>query len=80
MHMNLLDHIEVPEMYNADKVHEEKMAMWPGEFMESFQRRLFWGHEKKFVLIPFKVPFSIHLLSIHHAESSLKDHSKVQAL
>lgn len=39
--MNLLDHVEVPEMYNADKVQEEKMAMWRGEFMESFQRRLF---------------------------------------
>lgn len=41
MLMNLLDLTEVPEMYNADRVHEEEIAMWPGESMESFSKEPF---------------------------------------
>lgn len=41
MLVNLLDHTEVPEMYNADSVHEQETATWPGEFMESFSKEPF---------------------------------------
>lgn len=38
----------------------------------------FLRSENKFVLIPFKIQFNIHLLSIHLAESILQHHRKVQ--
>lgn len=77
MHVNLLGHVEVPEMYNADKVHEEKMPCGLENSWKAFKGDFFEVMKKKIVLIPFKVQLSIHLLSIHHAESSLQDHSKV---
>lgn len=49
MHVNLLGHVEVPEMYNADKVHEEKMPCglenswkaFKGDFFEVMKKKLF---------------------------------------
>ena len=54
MHVNLLGHVEVPEMYNADKVHKEKMPCglenswkaFKGDFFEVMKKKLFWFHLK----------------------------------